>query len=137
MTLPKTTFGLAAGMLVVSAVAWRLGGPLASGALLGYGLGAFLAGVAVAWQAHWLRVQPARVQRAQIEGFVIKAAAAAVFTLIVRYVPQLAETVSWRAFLLAFCAPAVLVLPLATWDLSKFLAKRAHSRAPRETRRIA
>ena len=137
MTLPRTTLGLAAGMLVVAALAWRLGGTLAAGALLGYALGAFLSGVGVAWQAHWLRVQPGRVQRAQIESFSIKIAAAVFFTLIVREVPQLAETVSWRAFLLAFCAPAVLVLPLATWDLSKFLAKSARTGAPREARRIA
>lgn len=135
MTLPKTTLGLAGGLLVVAAVAWRLGGSVGTGVVLGYALGAFLAGVAVAWQAHWLRVQPARAQRAQIEGFAIKIMAAAMFTLIVRYTPQLEASVNWRAFLMAFCAPTVLVLPLSTWDLSNFIARKASKTSPLETSR--
>ncbi|MEO6709467.1 MAG: hypothetical protein ABI054_11280 [Planctomycetota bacterium] len=135
MTLPRTSLGLAAGLLVVAALAWQRGGDVGMGIGLGYALGAFLAGVAVAWQAHWLRVQPARATRAQMEGFVIKLVSAALFTMILRYVPALAENVSWRAFLIAYCAPAVLVLPLATWDLSRFLARNASTIAARETTR--
>ena len=135
MTLPKTTLGLTAGLLVVAVVAWRLGGDVGTGVMLGYALGAFLAGVAVAWQAHWLRVQPARAQRAQIESFAIKITAAAVFTMIVRYTPQLEASVSWRAFLMAFCAPTVLVLPLSTSDLSRLIARNASKSSPLETSR--
>jgi hypothetical protein len=123
--------------LVVAVVAWQQGGDIGTGIALGYSLGAFLAGVAVAWQAHWLRVQPARVQRAQIEGFAIKIMTAALFTLVVRYTPPLAESVNWRAFLLAFCVPAVLVLPLATWDLSSLLARRELDASSRDARRTA
>ena len=105
------------------------------GMALGYALGAFLAGIAVAWQAHWLRVQPERAWRAQMEGFAIKLVSAALFTLILRFVPELAENVSWRAFLIAYCAPAVLVLPLSTWDLSRLISHSAATAAARGTNR--
>src|SRR5687768_10810003 len=124
MNLPKTSLGLAAGLLVVSALAWRLGGDRGVGAFMGYLLGAGLSGLAVAWQAHCLRFRPARAAQAQIEGIAVKLAAVALFALCFRYVEPLASQVSWQFFLLGYAAAAVLVLPLATWDLSKLLAAR-------------
>src|SRR5688500_7906550 len=120
-----TSLGLAAGLLVVSALAWRLGGDRGVGAFMGYLLGAGLSGLAVAWQAHWLRFRPARAPQAQLEGIAIKLGAVALFALCFRFVQPLASQVSWQAFLLGYAAAAVLVLPLATWDLSKLLSSQS------------
>lgn len=135
MTLPRTCFGLAAGLSLVAALAWRLGGTVGTGALLGYLLGAGLSGLGVAWQAHWLQRNAARAGQAQIEAIGAKFLAVAVFALAFRYVEPLAQSVDWQAFLLAFAAAVLLVLPLSTWDLSKLIASGRAQRAAVASRR--
>ena len=137
MTLPRTSSGLAAGLLIAAAIAWRIGGADGLGTILGYSFGAFFALIAVAWQAHWLRVQPARAVRAQLEGFTFKLAAVAVFTCVFRFVEQLSQLASWQAFLLAFAAAALIVLPLAAWDLSKLIAGSSGGSTALGSRRTA
>ncbi len=124
MTLPRTSYGLAAGLVIAAAIAWIQGGIQGLGTVLGYSLGAFLAFVAVAWQAHWLRVRSERVTRAQIEGFAIKFGALVLFAALLRFVEPLERTVSWQCFLLAYAAVTVLVLPLATWDIARMVASK-------------
>lgn len=122
-TCPRTCIGLAAGLAVVGVFAWRNGGPVGTGAFLGYLLGAGLGGLGVAWQAHWLRRAPARAAQAQIESILAKFAALALFALTFRYVDSLASSVDWQAFLLAFAAAVLWVLPLSIWDLSKLVTR--------------
>lgn len=137
MSLPKTTLGLAVGVLLAAVIGWLVGGPSGLGVFLGFLLGAGLAGLAVAWQAHCLRYRPERIARAQMEGFAIKLGSVALFAMAFRYVDPLAASVSWRTFLLAFAAAAVLVLPLSTLDLSRLIVAARDRRATLETGRIA
>ena len=137
MSLPKTTLGLAVGVLFAAVVGWFVGGPSGLGVFLGFLLGAGLAGLAVAWQAHCLQYRPERVTRAQMEGFAIKLGSVALFALAFRFVEPLAASVSWRSFLLAFAAAAVIVLPLSTLDLSRLIVAARGRSAALEPRRIA
>lgn len=120
---PRTCIGLGAGLVVVGAFAWGNGGAVGTGAFLGYLLGAGLGGLGVAWQAHWLRHNPARAAQAQIESILAKFAALALFALTFRYVDSLSGSVDWQAFLLAFAAAVLWVLPLSIWDLSRLVAR--------------
>ncbi len=127
MILPKTTLGLAVGVLVSAVVGWGLGGAQGWGAFAGFTFGATLSGLSVAWQAHCMRYRPERVMRAQMEGFAIKLGALGVFALTLSMVEPVANALNWRAFLLAYAAAVVIVLPLSTLDLSRLLAQ---ARAP-------
>ncbi len=135
MTLPKTSLGLAVGVLLAAALGGAMGGARGLGVFLGFFLGATLAGLAVAWQAHCLRYRPERVTRAQMEGFAIKLAAVALFALAFRFVEPLEQAASWRTFLLAYAAATVLVLPLSALDLSRLIAEARGRSALLEARR--
>lgn len=135
MTLPRTSYGLAAGLLIAAAVAWSLGGSKGLGAILGFGLGAFLGFLSVSWQVHCMRYRPERLTRAHMEGFAVKLGVLGVFALAFRFIEPLAQAVNWQAFLLAFAVAVLLVLPLSTLDLSRLLAARRSANL--ESRRIA
>ena len=137
MTLPKTALGLAVGVLLAAAIGWWLEGAKGLGVFLGFLLGAGLAGIAVAWQAHCLQYRPERVLRAQMEGFAIKLGSVAVFAVCFRYFEPLSRSVNWQTFLFAFAAAALLVMPLSTIDLSHLIAAARARRAAPDTRRTA
>ena len=137
MTLPRTTLGLAVGVLTASIIGWAMGAERGLGVFLGFLLGAVLAGLSVAWQAHCLQYRPERVTRAQMEGFAIKLGAVALFALAFRFVEALSRSVHWQSFLLAFAAAAVLVLPLSTLDLSRLIAAVRSRNSALEVRRTA
>jgi len=137
MSLPKTTLGLSVGVLIAAIIGWFVGGANGLGVFLGFLLGAGLAGLAVAWQAHCLQYRPEHVTRAQMEGFAVKLGAVALFAVAFRYIEPLAASVSWRTFLLAFAAAAVLVLPLSTLDLSRLIVAARGRNATLQPRRIA
>jgi hypothetical protein len=137
MTLPKTTLGLAAGVLVSAVIGWGLTGPSGLGVFLGFLLGAGLAGLSVAWQAHCMRYRPERLMRSQMEGFAVKLGAVGLFALAFRYFEPLSQSVDWRTFLLAFAAAAVIVLPLSTLDLSRLLGSTRVHAGPLEIRKTA
>jgi hypothetical protein len=137
MTTPKTALGLALLLPVAAFAGITVGGASGLGIFLGFALGATLAGISVAWQAHCLRYRPEHASRAQLAGFAIKLGAAAVFAAAFRFVEPLADTVSWRSFLLAFAAAAILVLPLALLDLSRLMAEARARSAAAQARRLA
>lgn len=119
MTHPRSTAALAAGLVAVLAAGALLDGHAATGAWLGYLLGAALCGFGILWQAHWLRVDSRRALAAQLEGFLVKIAAVTIGALGFRYVEALAQIADWRAFTVAFAGAVALLLPVATWETAR------------------
>jgi len=107
-----TLLGLAAAALV----AWRLGGTAGTGVLAGFTLGAGMSGLGALYQRHQLRVRPDRVLAATAVSFLAKLVALLVGALAFRYVDAAAARADWRAFLVAFAAAVVVVLPLGVLD---------------------
>jgi len=133
MTRPWTTIGAAAGLAACGAVALALEAHEGAGTVLGFLLGAALTGFGLAWQAHWLRVRPARAWRAQLEAFLAKLALLTAFALVFRYVDVVAVRVDWRAFVVAFAAAVGLLLPLGTYENTTRASRRDAAR-PAPTR---
>lgn len=125
MTHPRTTAALALGVAAVLAVGAALDAHAATGAWLGYLLGAALCGFGILWQGHWLRVAPRRALAAQLEAFLVKIAAVTSGALAFRYVEDLAAVADWRAFTVAFAAAVALLLPVATYETARRYRTRA------------
>lgn len=125
MTHPRSTAVLATGLAAVLAVSSALDSHQATGAWLGYLLGAALCGFGILWQGHWLRVAPRRALAAQLEGFLVKIAAVTVGALCFRYLDALAQVADWRAFTVAFAAAVALLLPVATYETARSFRARA------------
>jgi hypothetical protein len=126
MSHPRSTAALALGLAAVLAVGAALDGHVATGAWLGYLLGAALCGFGILWQGHWLRVAPRRALAAQLEAFLVKIAAVTLGALGFRYVPVLAEVADWRAFTVAFAAAVALLLPVSTYETARRFRARAN-----------
>jgi hypothetical protein len=124
MTHPRSSAVLAVGLAAVLAASSRLDGHQATGAWLGYLLGAALCGFGILWQGHWLRVAPRRALAAQLEGFLVKLAAVTVGALCFRYLDALAQVADWRAFTIAFAAAVALLLPVATYETARSFRPR-------------
>jgi hypothetical protein len=135
MTHKKTLAGLLLGLAATAALAAWLGGSRGTGALLGFLLGGALTLTGIVWQAHWMRRRAERALRAQLEAFLVKLAALAVFAVLFRSLPLLAERVDWRAFAVAFAAAVAWLLPIGTWENapSSVRARAAGAAAPRGT----
>jgi hypothetical protein len=114
-------------------VGLALEAPGAAGTLLGFLLGASLTGFGLAWQAHWLRLRPARAWRAQLEAFLAKLVLLTAFALVFRYVDVVGARVDWRAFVVAFAAAVALLLPLGTYENTTLASRRVAAR-PTPTR---
>jgi hypothetical protein len=124
MTHPRSSAVLAVGLAAVLAASSTLDGHQATGAWLGYLLGAALCGFGILWQGHWLRVAPRRALAAQLEGFLVKLAAVTVGALCFRYLDALAQVADWRAFTIAFAAAVALLLPVATYETARSFRPR-------------
>lgn len=122
----RLTLLVLAAFALACYAAQRLGGAQASGVLVGYCLGAGLAGLSFLYTRHVLATAPARVLAASVTGFLIKLAALLLGALAFRYVPAAAERADWRAFVVAYGAAVALILPFGT-----VLAVRAPRRAAR------
>jgi hypothetical protein len=130
MTHPRSSAALAVGLAAVLAASSALDRHQATGAWLGYLLGAALCGFGILWQGHWLRVDPRRALAAQLEGFLVKIAAVTIGALCFRFVETLAQVADWRAFTVAFAGAVALLLPVATYETARRFRGRA-SDSPR------
>lgn len=110
--MTRLTLLVLAAFAVACLVALRLGGAQASGILVGYCLGAGLAGLSFLYTRHVLATRPERALAATVTGFLVKLAALLLGALAFRYVPAAAERADWRAFLVAYGAAVALILPL-------------------------
>lgn len=128
MTLTtQTTLALTA---LAAGVAWYVGGPLGLGVLAGFLAGASAAGVVLHVQRRVALTRPAYVLHAVMGGFLFKAAAMLVLTLIVRYVPAIEAQCDPRSFLLAFAAATIGILGPATIDTLKLVDRSARAVRP-------
>lgn len=114
-----TPVALAAAALPCGLVAWNLDADAGRGTLLGYLVGAGLAGLSFAWQRHQWRYRPERALRAQLEGFGLKLGGLVASLLVVRALD--AAHVDLRAYLLGYAAAVALSLPLLAVDASRML----------------
>jgi hypothetical protein len=110
--MTRLTLLVLAAFAVACFAASRLGGTQASGILVGYCLGAGLAGLSFLYTRHVLATRPGRVFTATVSGFLIKLLALLLGALAFRYIPQAAERADWRAFVVAYGAAVALILPL-------------------------
>jgi hypothetical protein len=123
LTTP-TTLALTA---LAAGTAWILGGPLGAGVAAGFLCGATCAGLVLNVQRRIALTRPAYVLHAVMGGFLFKAAAMMVLTLIVRYVPAIEAQCDAASFLLAFAAAAIGILGPATIDTLKLLHPSARA----------
>lgn len=104
-----------AAFAVALSVASELGGPAGAGVVLGYCLGAGLAGLSALYTRHVLRTRPARALQAAVFGFLVKLATLVAGALAFRFLEPVAARADYRTFLIAFAGAVALVLPLGTW----------------------
>jgi len=109
--IPIVLVALVAAIVLAS----RLGGALGGGVLLGYTLGAGLAGLSTLYTRHMLRTQPKKALNALVIGFLVKLGALLFGGLAFRFVEPAAERADYRTFLIAFAAAVVVVLPFGIW----------------------
>lgn len=103
-----------AAFAVALAVAARLGGAAGGGVVLGYSLGAGLAGLSALYTRHVARTRPQRALAAAMLGFLVKLAALVLGALAFRYLESAAARADYRTFLVAFASAVALILPLGT-----------------------
>ena len=102
-------------------VAWWLGGRLGTGVLLGFVMGAFMAGVGIAWQAHVARTKPEQAFNAFAVSFLAKIAVVLFGALAFRFVEPAARWVDYKSFLIAFAAAATVLLVASVPDTARVL----------------
>lgn len=112
----RLTLASLVGLLAALAAAWRLGGTLGSGVLVGFLLGAALSGLGVLYQRHLLITHPERSLTAFVATFLVKLVLLVLGGLAFRFVDAAAARADWRSFLVAFAVAVVVVLPLGTLD---------------------
>ncbi|MCK6446363.1 MAG: hypothetical protein L6Q99_08225 [Planctomycetes bacterium] len=129
--LPSTKVTLVGCAAAAGLGAW-LGGSY--DAAVGRGvIGGFVAGAAVALasglvQKRITRQKPALLVHVLGGGFVVKIFALLALTLAVRFLAPLAESFEWRAFVLAFAAAVLVLLPCTAWELLRLTQSSAPTR---------
>jgi len=111
-------------------LAARLGGALGGGVLLGYTLGAGLAGLSTLHVRHVARTRPAKALSALTLGFLVKLGAMVLGGLAFRYIPAAAERADYKSFLVAFAATVAVVMPFGIWSALHERRKSATAPSP-------
>lgn len=125
MTL--TTIATLGGLAGAALVAWRFGGPIGAGAIVGYVGGAAITGFGLARQRRVIRERPEHALRALVEAFLVKLAAIVVFVLLLVLVAPLRAALDARSFFLGFAGAVLIVLLPGTVENARILRER---RAP-------
>jgi hypothetical protein len=112
-TLLATSLCIAVGALL----AWRIGGVVGRGVLIGAVTGGLVASVGVALQLKIARTAPKRLMGAMAVAFCMKLLAALLGAVTLRFVPFAASRGDWESFLLSFAACAVIVMLIGLRDL--------------------
>ena len=127
-----TLTSLAALSLAILA-AWKLGGTLGAGVLMGFFLGAALCGLGVLYQRHLLLTRPERFMTGLVVSFAAKLCALFLGALAFRFIDAAAARVDWRGFLIAFAGAVAVILPVATIEALRDLGPRSKAK-PDEVR---
>lgn len=128
--MSRTTIATLAGLALASGLAAFLRGSVGTGILAGFLAGASTAGLCVLLQRKVAERKPQFLLQAVLAGFLIKAFAMLVTTLVVHYVPPIARVCDVLAYLVAFAVTAIGILVPATLDTLRWLER---SRATPET----
>jgi len=96
------------------AVAWKLGGVLGNGVLVGFATGAGLGGLGVLYQRHIMRTRPERAFHAFAALALAKLAVLLVGGVTLRFLQATQDLVHWKSFLIAYAATVALIVPLGT-----------------------
>lgn len=113
-----------AGLPVAALVAWRLGGGVGAGALLGAFAGTALSVGGLCWIGWASRARPKHVQLAFVATFLVKLAVLTGGALLLRFVEVAAQRFEWSAYLLGFAAAVLLAMALSA--SAELLAARHH-----------
>ena len=92
--------GLAVGLLACGLVAWRLGGALGAGTLVGFLVGSTLSSAGVLWQHRLLERGSPKVMQAFALSFLAKLLLLTVGALVLHFAA--AGLADWKAYLIAF-----------------------------------
>lgn len=98
---------LLAGLPLAALVAWRLGGSVGAGALLGVLAATFASLLGALWNARAARRGGQRALDGFVLTFLAKLGLLAAGALCLRYVPAVGERFDWSAYLLGFAAAVV------------------------------
>jgi hypothetical protein len=121
----RTTITTVFALGLAALLAWRLGGVVGTGVLVGAMGGATVASVGASLQLKIAKTAPKRLFPAFTVGFLLKMFAALAGALAFRYVPEAAALCDWRSFLLAFAVCAIFVMMAGMADLMKLGVHRA------------
>ena len=105
-------------------LAWRLGGALGWGVLLGFALGAVVSGAGVRWQQSLLRRGSAFVMQAFGISFLVKLIVVVGGTLWLRFADDpgsIGALVDWRSYLIAFSVAVLWVGSLGSMGTLRVL----------------
>ncbi len=120
----RTTITTVFVLGLAALIAWRLGGVVGTGVLVGALGGATVASVGASLQHKIAKTAPKRLFSAFTVGFLLKMLAAFAGALALRYLPEAAARCDWQSFLLAFAVCAVCVMIAGMSDLMKIGAQR-------------
>jgi len=109
------TLALLASLPFAALAAWRLGGALGAGALLGYGLGLFVGLAGVRWQEHLLAVRPRLALHAFAVVFLLKLGLVIAGAFTLRFWSPAGVRADWRSYLVAFPIAVLLVTAAMSW----------------------
>ncbi|MCZ6597095.1 MAG: hypothetical protein O7B99_05615 [Planctomycetota bacterium] len=122
--MTRLTIGTLLSVALAALLAWRVGGDVGVGILGGFLLGASLSGFGIAWQLRLLRTSPRHVFRATVVTFLLKLGFLMGAALVLRFFEPLARHADWRAFLVAFAAGVLIVMPLGSLEALRLLKER-------------
>ena len=123
----RLTIATIVGALAAAVLAWRMGGSLGGGVLIGFLLGAGMTGLGVLYQRHMLLYRPSGAMQALVVSFLAKLAVLLMGALAFRYIEAAGQRADWRSFLVAFAAAVAIILPLGTMDASRIARRRAEA----------
>ena len=121
----RTTITTVLVLGLAALLAWRLGGIVGAGVLVGALGGTTIASVGASLQLKIAKTAPKRLFSAFTVGFLLKMFAALAGALALRYLPEAAALCDWQSFLLAFAVGAVCVMMAGISDLVRLGVLRA------------
>lgn len=121
--MSRTLLGTLAALAVAALVAVGREEVVRNGVLSGAVLAAGLGLLAALWLSHVARTRPGKAMQALVEGFLAVLTSMLAFTLLLRYVPAVAELLSWKGFLVAYSAVVFVPLVLGAFDGARVLTR--------------
>ncbi len=109
---------------VAFGVAMSLGGSLGNGVVAGAGLGCAFSALGAIYMAHTLRTSPKLVLQTFSISFLLKLMVLVIGAVAFRYLPQAAERVDYRGFMVAYAGVIALLVPVGSFDALRGIRKQ-------------